>query len=160
MRAVAFDVALCAGGQVVVAAVALLVFVLQTGGGETDLTARSATAGWAVALAGVPAWLGLLGHSSSLLGGTPGQRGARLAVEGSASRRLARLAAHPLGAIAWTWLALVAALATIPVVPILLAATALLAILAGLVSGAMLLRDPAALTLHDRIAGTRLVARR
>jgi len=158
-RALAFDLALCAGGQLAAALAALAVFLLQTGGGERDLTSDAATAGWAVAMAGVPAWLGLLGHSCSLLGGTPGQRGAGVAVEGTPARRILRIALHPTGAVGWGWLAVVAGLATLPGAAALFAAAALLGVLGALFSAGLLIRDPAALPLHDRIAGTRLVAR-
>ena len=156
-RALAFDLALCVGGQVAAATMALVVFLLQTSGGERDLTSSAATAGWAIALAGVPAWLGLLGHSCSLLGGTPGQRGAHVSIEGTPGRRIARLALHPTGTVGWAWLALVAALAAVPGVAILFAAVAILGAIGALVSAAILVRDPAALPVHDRIAGTRLV---
>lgn len=159
LLAVSFDLLLYAGAQAVLLALALLVFVLQTGGGERDLTAREATTGWAIALAAAPAWLGLLGHTSTVLGGTPGQRGAHLALEGGPVRRLVRIALHPLGAIGWGWLALVAWLAAIPGVPLLFASAAVLALIGGAASAVIVLRDPSSLPLHDRIAGTRLVAR-
>lgn len=158
-RAVVFDLLLCAGSQVAVGALALVVFMLQTGAGARDLTTASATTGWAVALAAVPAWFGLLGHSSALLDGTPGQRSAGLELEGTPTRRVLRLAVHPLSALGWLWLAVVAALATIPGVPLLLVAAAFSVVAAGAVSAVMLLRDPNTLPLHDRLTGTRLVAR-
>ena len=159
VRAVAFDLLVCAGIQAGAGALAVLVFVLQTDGGARDLSTTTATTGWAIALAAVPAWLGLLGHSSALLAGTLGQRSAGLEVEGASARRVVRLAVHPLSALGWLWLALVAALATIPGLPLLLTAAGLLVISGGVVSAVMLLRDPNALPLHDRLAGTRLVAR-
>lgn len=158
-RAVAFDLLLCAGIQVAFGALAFLVFIFQTGGGARDLTTATATTGWAIALAAVPAWLGLLGHSSALLDGTPGQRSAGFEVEGCPTRRVVRLAVHPLSALGWWWLALVAALATIPGVPLLLAAAGLIVLGGGLISAVLLLRNPNALPLHDRLTGTRLVAR-
>lgn len=159
VRAVAFDLLLCAGIQSALVALAFLLFIVQTGGGADDLGTTTATVGWALALAAVPAWLGLLGHSSTLLDGTPGQRSAGLGVEGAPTRRVARLAVHPLNALGWWWLALVAALAMIPGLPLLLTAAGFLALGGGVVSAVILLLDPSALPLHDRLAGTRLVAR-
>jgi hypothetical protein len=159
VRAVAVDLLLCAGIQVAFGAIAFLLFVVSTGGGARDLATSTATLGWSIALAAVPAWLGLLGHASAVLDGTPGQRSAGLTVEGFPARRAVRLAVHPVSALGWLWLALVAALAAVPGLPFLLTAAGLIAIGGGVVSTVMLLLDPSALPLHDRLAGTRLVAR-
>lgn len=150
------DLGLYGFGQLVLAAAALALSTVQTGWGERDLSTGTATFGWAIALAALPAWLGLLGQSAASYGSTPGQHAAGLVVEGAALRRVARIVVHPLGALGWAWLALVAALATVPAVPVLLAAAAILVLLGGVISAAMLLRSPDALPLHDRIAGTRL----
>jgi len=145
--------------QIAFGVLALVVFLVQTGGGARDLTSSTATAGWAIVLAAVPAWLGALGHATVTESRTPGQHRARTIVEGGPGRRLARLVVHPLSALAWWWATVVAVLSTIPGVPVLLAAMMISVLAGGVVSAALLLRDREALPLHDRIAGTRLVAR-
>lgn len=159
LRAFVFDLALLAGLQAATATVAVLVFLIQSGGGERDLTSSAATTGWAIALAAVPAWLGLLGQGYAAHDGTPGQHRAGLAVEGTPLRRLVRLALHPVGMLGWGWLALVSALAALTGLALLFASAAVIVALGGLASGAIVLARPGSLPLHDRIAGTRLVVR-
>ena len=159
LRAVAVDLGLGIGIQFTFGAIALLVFLVTTGGGHRDLASSTATVGWAIALAGVPAWLGYLGHAVAVEGGTSGQQAAGLSVEGGPTRRLGRLAMHPLSAVGWCWLALVAAWATIPAVPLLLAAVAATVLGGSVISMALLAWNADAPALHDRLAGTRLAAR-
>lgn len=159
LGALALDLAVGLAFQAATLAAAFLLFVLRTGGGARDLQTAEATLGWAIALAAVPAWLGLLVHSALLRGATPGQRAAGLAVEGSPPRRVLRLAGHPVGVIAWAWLAIIAFLAAVPGGPLLLLAAAMTALTAGVISGVMLLARPGTALLHDHMAGTRLVTR-
>src|SRR5690606_31924260 len=104
VRALTADLALCAAVQIAFATAAVLLWLVQTEGGARDLSSRSATVGWAIVLAAVPGWLGMLAQSSAARGGTPGQRWSNLTVLGTPSRRLLRLAVHPVGAIGWGWL--------------------------------------------------------
>ncbi len=158
LRACLIDLGLYALIQVAFGTITLVVFLAQSGGGARDLSSSAATVGWAIALAAVPAWLGAIGHAAAAEGATPGQHRSRTTVEGSPARRLARLAVHPLSALGWWWAMVVAVLATIPGLPLLLAAMSVTVVAGGAVSAALLLRDPEALPLHHRIAGTRLVA--
>jgi hypothetical protein len=159
LRAFATDLGVGLGIQLGFGVLGLLVFLVSTRGGDRDLSSSAASIGWAIALAAVPAWLAYLGHASAVEGGTPGQTSAGLGLQGSPARRLARLAMHPVGAIGWCWLALVAAWATAPGLPLMLAAVAVTVLGGGVVSMALLARDPNAPALHDRLAGTRLVTR-
>jgi len=145
--------------QITFGTITLAVFLVQSGGGARDLTSSTATVGWAIALAAIPAWLGALGHATVTESATPGQRRAGTTVEGSPVRRLVRLAIHPLSALGWWWVTVVAILATLPGVPFLLAAMTMSVATGGGISALLILRDPDARSLHDRIAGTRLVAR-
>ncbi len=159
LRALAIDLGLGAGIQGAFGVVALGVFLLATGGGARDLSSSAATMGWAIALAAAPAWLGYLGRSSVSDGSTPGQSSAQLTVEGGPFRRLARLALHPVGAFGWCWVAFVLALATVPGLPLIVASMAVCVLGGGVISALLVAHDPDALVLHDRLAGTRLVAR-
>ena len=159
LRALAMDLGVGLGIQLGFGVLALLVFLVSTSGGDHDLSSSAAAIGWAIALAAIPAWFGYLGHAAAIDGGTPGQTSAGLTVEGGPTRRLARIAMHLVSAIGWCWLALVAAWATVPALPLMLAAVAVTVLGGGVVSVALLARDPNAPALHDRLAGTRLVAR-
>lgn len=159
LRALVIDLGAGLAIQLGSGVLALLVFLASTSGGERDLSSSAAAIGWAIALAAVPAWFGYLGHAVAVDGGTPGQAATGLTVEGGPARRLARLALHPMSALGWCWLALVAGWATVPGVPLMLAAVAVTVLGGGVVSAVLLARDPGAPALHDRLAGTRLVAR-
>lgn len=145
----------------VIGSVALAVAVAwlfgTSDGGAQDVDRAAATVGWAILLAAVPAWLSLLAISVPT-GATPGQRSSGLRVLGTPQRRLIRLAAHPFGATGWLWAASVLSLATVPVIPLLLAAVGVIVAGAGIASLVLLLIAPEAPALHDRLAGTRLVA--
>ena len=159
LRASAIDLGVGLGIQLGLGVLALLVFLVSTRGGDRDLSSGAAAIGWAIALAAIPAWFGYLGHAAAVEGGTPGQISAGVTVEGGPTRRLARLAMHPVSAIGWCWIALIAAWATVPGLPLMLAAVAVTVLGGGVVSVALLARDPNTPALHDRLAGTRLVAR-
>ncbi|MDA1010472.1 MAG: hypothetical protein O2888_03245 [Chloroflexi bacterium] len=139
-------------------AFAWLLLVSDLGSREPGSLASSVA--FSLLLATVPAWYGTLAASSwagTARGATLGQARAGCTTEGPRGRRLLRLAVHPLGSIGWWWLAGVSALATVPVVPLLLTAVGILVLAGGAISATLALVRPSVPSLHDRIAGTRTV---
>lgn len=131
----------------------------RTEAGRYDLAIGDSTFAFALLLAAVPAWAMLLTVDIAVFGATPGQRRMGLMVEGDTLRRLLRLAFHPLGVIAWMWLAVVGNLAAVPVVGIVFLAVAMTGLTGVLASVILVLRSPGSRGAHDIVAGTRMVAR-
>lgn len=157
--AVGVDAGLGLGFTLIAAVVAVAWLLLRTRAGAVDVGAGDAAFAFALVLASVPAWLGLLAAGLIEDGATPGQRRAGLAIEGGRWERLARLAVHPLGAVGWLWLTVVAAIATVDGLAALFAAAAVIVLAGGVLSYALGLVRPGWPPLHDRIAGTRMVRR-
>jgi hypothetical protein len=138
-------------------AVAFAWLFVATRAGSATPTSFQATIAWSMVMAAVPAWAGVLVATSARdahSGSTPGQVRRRLTVPGSRRQRIARLSVHPISALAWWWAAAVAALATLPLVPLVLASLGLVALGGGFVSAVIVAVRPGTLALHDRIAGT------
>ncbi len=132
--------------------------LVRTGAGREDARGLDAAIALAVVGAVPPAWLARLALGLLDQHATPGQHARGLRVEATRTRAvLVRLALHPFGAVGWAWLAGIAALAQSMALAGVLGAVAALVLVAGGVSLAMILVAPGAPTLHDRLAGTRLV---
>lgn len=159
VAALIIDLAILAGFAAVASLLSLAWMLARTEGGRYDLAIGDSAVAFALLLAAVPAWAALLAADVVLFGATPGERRLRLAIEGGPLRRLVRLAVHPLGVIAWLWLAAMANLATLPVVGLVLLAVAMTGLLGVAASIILVLRAPSAGGVHDLLAGTRLVAR-
>ncbi|MFA7248193.1 MAG: RDD family protein [Dehalococcoidia bacterium] len=133
----------------------------RTSLGRDDASDRDTAIALAVVAAVPPAWLARLAFTLLTTHATEGQRTAGLRIEVRRARdRTAlalRLAVHPLAVSGWAWGAGVLALAGVYAAALALAAVAALVCAAGLVSLAIVLVDPGARALHDRIAGTRVV---
>jgi hypothetical protein len=159
VAALALDLAVLAGFAVVASLLSLAWMLARTEAGRYDLAIGDSTFAFALLLAAVPARVALLAADVAVLNATPGQRRMGLTVEGASPRRLLRLAVHPLGVVAWLWLAVVANLATLPVVGLVLLAVAMTGLLGVVASTILVLRAPSSAGAHDILAGTRLVAR-
>jgi len=168
LRAVAYDLTGLALGVVLafVAGVAWLLARSEAGG--VDVADGDAALAAAVLLAVLPAWVawGALGRVRER--GTPGQRAAGLEVvresEGSRGvggglRAGCAAVVHPLAVPAWLWLAAVVALAGYEVAALVPLALAGVAVLFGVLSFVLLLARPSMPSLHDQLAGVRIVAR-
>lgn len=159
LQASVIDAALGLGLVVLGSLIAFGWLLAVTGIGQQEPGALHNSVAFAIVLAAIPAWYGVLatGSLATPTSRTPGQSRAGLLVIGTPRRRLLRLSVHPLSAIGWWWLAGVSALATLPVLPLLLAAAGTIALLGGGVSLALLTVRPESRALHDRIAGTEIV---
>lgn len=145
---------------VIAALLATAWLLLRTSAGRED--ARGIDTAIALAIVGAvpPLWLARLAIGLVTRGATPGQyaRGLRVTTtRAPTTSALLRLALHPFGAIGWGWIAAVLALAHMYEAAALFAGPALLVGLGGLASLVMILVDPDARALHDRVAGTRVV---
>jgi len=143
-------------------AVAAVWLFAVTGAGASEPGSLANSVAFAIVMMSIPAWLAYLVGASCAgpeEGATRGQRRAGIAVEGARLNRAVRLAAHPLGSAGWLWAAGVASLATVPGLPLLLAAMSIIVLAAGLVSVVMLTVRPRTAALHDRVAGTTVVCR-
>ena len=131
---------------------------VRSSGGAVDIDVRDAQIATAIVLAMPPAWLAWFARGV-LSGRTWGQSRAGLLVEGTGPRRALRFAVHPLAAPIWTWLTLVllAAGQLLPAIATTIVLGAVL--LGGLVSLLGWVFRPGTRAVHDRIAGTRVVAR-
>ena len=161
--AVCIDLGTAVGAALGGVVVAMLWLLVRTGWGRDAVTSGDAIVATAVVLAVLPAWVTWQLARVRRGAGTPGQSRMGLAVvpapNAGARARLLRCAWHPLATLAWLWLAAVTALLEqwpLAIACLLVAAAWLLL---ALVSVALLLRDPASPTLHERFSGTRLVPR-
>jgi hypothetical protein len=157
-RAAALAIDLILGG-LASAAAGLLAggwLLLRTGWGRDDVPSGDATFAGALLLAATPAWLAWSAARLVLRGATPGQARARLLVTGSRGRRLLRLACHPVSVPGWSWLAILAAVATFDVLAVTFAVVGVTVLAGGLGTAVTALARPQGRGLHDVIAGTRL----
>jgi len=157
--AILIDLAILASLAAFALGIGMAWLLLRTGFGAEDPTSRDTHIAFGLLMATVPMWLTFVGRELILTASTPGQRHAKLAVQGSQRIRLVRLITHPIAAVGWLWLALIANLATLPLAPLFFTSAATIPILGGLITTLIALRSPTARGIHDHIAGTRLVAR-
>jgi hypothetical protein len=163
LAAVCVDLATALGAALGGVAVAMLWLLLRTAWGRDAVASGDAIVATALVLAVLPAWVTWQLARVRRGAGTAGQSRLGLAVvpapNADARARLLRCAWHPLATLAWLWLAAVAVLLEQwPIASACLVGAAAWIVLA-LASAALLLRDPAAPTLHERFSGTRLVPR-
>lgn len=170
--ALLIDLATLALLLAVAVAVALAWLLVRTAWGRDDALDGDTAVAFALVGAMPPVWLARLALALARDGATPGQRARGLRVEVRAervgglgrvvgsvpARRALRLLAHPAGVVGWTWLAGVAWVADAGVLAWPLTALTIAAILGSLASTVVWLLRPTVLPLHDRLAGTRLVA--
>ncbi len=154
--AVSIDLALGAAFGGVAVALAFGWLLVRTSGGLRDVPAGDAAFAFALVMASAPAWLAWLAYDLATRGATPGQRARGLFVLGSPSRRVLRLAFHPLGAIGWSWLALVSWIAVIPLLPLLFASVWLVVLAGGITTALLSFMRPGHPAVHDRLAYTRI----
>ncbi|MEX2229519.1 MAG: RDD family protein [Dehalococcoidia bacterium] len=152
-----------------VAAAALLAtlwLLVRTGRGREDATSGDSLVATALVLAAPPAWAAWQLVRVRRGAGTAGQARVSLAV--TAHRRSVpstrtaatlRLLWHPLAVTAWLWLAALSVLFDAIPAALVCLGLALVWVLAGVASAALVLRNPAARALHDRLAGTSLCRR-
>jgi hypothetical protein len=166
LAAVLFDFATAALAVAAAALLATLWLLARTDRGRHDPASADVLITTALILAAPPAWAAWQLLRIRRGGSTAGQLRLSLAVEsdgqGARSARpgaLLRLAYHPLSITAWLWLVAVALLLGSTLIALALLGAAGVCAAGGGVSAALVLRDPGARALHDRLAGTRLVRR-
>jgi len=160
--AVLIDLGVAVVATVAAAASALLYLFVRTGAGAADVGGGDSAVAAALVLAAPAGWLIWQGERARGGRGTVGQARMRLALAPAGARRMrpqARLAAHPLSAIGWLWLAALALVLDAPVAALPAAALAAVWVLLGLAATVAVTRHPGSRPLHDRVAGTRLVRR-
>ncbi|MDA1002941.1 MAG: RDD family protein [Chloroflexi bacterium] len=164
--AVLIDVASAALAVLVATLFATLWLLARTAWGRDDAGSGDALLATSLVLAALPAWAtwqlvrvrrgaGTVGQARLALAVTPAGRHPR-------SPRAAatiRFACHPLAVTAWLWLSVLTLLLGSELAALASLAAAAVWTLAGLISLAFVVHDPAARALHDRLAGTSLVRR-
>jgi hypothetical protein len=159
LAAVLADVVAALAAQLGGLLLALVWLLAVTDRGRFDPTVREAEVAWALLFAALPAWFAWLAVRAARHRQTAAQRRLGVRIEAATgARAVLRLALHPLTALGWLWFAGFATL--LGHWQLALGALALAGgwLAAGLLSGLLLLRSRDARPLHDRLAGTRLVA--
>jgi len=164
--AVLIDLASATLAVAAAALIATLWLLVRTAWGRDDPASGDALIATALVLAATPGW-GAWQYTRVRRGeGTAGQALLGLTVrvrpDGTRARHAGasvRLAAHPLAITLWLWLAALAVMfERIPLALLWVGAAGVWA-LAGIASTVVVMRDPSARALHDRLAGTSLVRR-
>ncbi len=138
--------------------VAFLVLLVRTEWGRYDPGDGDSLVAAALIAAVVPGWYAWLAAGAIWDASTPGQRTVGLLVLAPLSRRrlarIGRFLVHPVSVPIWLWLAVGAALATLPWLPLLFAAIAVTMLIVAAVSAGLVIRRPAARAIHDHVGGT------
>jgi uncharacterized RDD family membrane protein YckC len=136
----------------------------RTAWGRDDASDFDSSVALALVCAAPAAWLARLGYSMWTYAATPGQRaqGLRVEVPGEEARdpagpRALRLALHPFASAGWGVVTMTLLLAGAWQVAAVMGALALLVMVGGVASLAIVIARPDARAVHDRIAGTRVV---
>lgn len=143
----------------IILAIAWMLF--RTDLGLYDVGDTDALVGASLIASAVPAWFTWLSLRIQNVGSTPGQSWANLSVSTDKNslslRRQFRLLCHPLAVPVWSWITGTTALTDLPWLWLLPATITIIVLVGFLTSLTILIVRPRMSSLHDLIAGTKLI---